>query len=510
MNQPANARTSASLLTLVLAAGTLSGCAVGPDYQGPPTLDMPAAFSAADADAKTAGTRKQDEAALRELAAWWQQFGDAQLTSLIVRAAEGNLDLKIASARIAESRALLGISEANFWPTVNADGSYNYSRFSENSSNGGRFPSGADNDFRAGVNASWEVDVFGRVRRGVEAATADLAAQEELRRDLTLMLAADVARTYTTYRSLQARVLIAQANINSQQESLNLANSRFKAGLSSELDVAQSTTQLANTKAAIPTLQIAARQNLHSLSVLLGKAPAALAQELDETKPVPTAQPDVALGVPSELLRRRPDIRQAERNIAATSARIGVATADLFPQFTIVGSFGFEAENFAKLFDTNSRYWGIGPALRWNIFDFGRINNNIKASEAREQQSVATYEKTVLNALRETEDALVGYAKEQLRYTALTESSIASRRALDLAKAQYQAGTIGYFQVLDAERVKLLVEDSLAASSAVITNNLITIYKSLGGGWSLYTKPDSSETSPSPVAPAPAPPTPNS
>ena len=475
-------RTAAALM---MAAGlaVLGGCNVGPEAKAP----EPTQVDGWSASLAGAGLSPDPVAN----AAWWEQFNDPALNSLVQRAVEGNKDLAIAAARVREARAARGVVAADSLPTLDASGGYTRSQNSE-TTRGGRFNPGSSESFdtyQAGFDANWEIDLWGRVRRSVEAADADVAAAEEARRDTLVVLLGEVGRNYVEVRSLQRRLEIARANIRSQSQSLDLTTSRFNAGLTSELDVAQARSQLANTQAVVPSFESALEQTLNRLAVLTGQQPGALKAEFAQTGPLPAPPEVVAIGMPGDALRRRADVRRAEREISAATARIGVATADLYPRVRLLGSFGFQTSQFASLFDGDSRAWSVGPSISWNVFDGGRIRSNIKVFQAREQQALLGYQRTVLGALEEANNAIVAYDKERQRRARLMEAEVAARRAVALSEAQYQAGKVAFLQVLDSQRSLFAAQDNLAASDAVVSANLVAVYKALGGAWEPFEQP---------------------
>jgi len=457
-------------LVLVLSLVAMAGCAVGPDFERPET-EMPAGWAGSTA-AVGAQAGESTEASLAE---WWTVFQDATLTSLIERAVESNLDLKLAEARIREARAARGVAASAFGPTADATGSF---RRSQATGNGP-----VANQYQAGFDAGWELDIFGGTRRAVEAADADLQAAEEDRRDVLVTLTAEVARTYIELRAFQQQLDIGQRNLAAQERSVELSEKRFQAGFVSSLDVANAKAQVATTTAEIPLLEASVRQTIYSLSVLLALDPAALVEELSPPTAIPPAPPTVPVGVPSDLLRRRPDIRAAEAGIHATTARIGVATADLFPKVNLAGSIGWQAGDLGSLFDTASRFSSLGPSVSWSLFQSGRIRSNIEVQKALEEQSFIAYRQTVLAALEEVEDALIASEKEQERRHALVEALDANRKAVDLATQLYSQGQTDFLSVLDAQRSLYSSEDALAQSTRTVSTNLVALYKALGGGW---------------------------
>jgi NodT family efflux transporter outer membrane factor (OMF) lipoprotein len=462
----------ATALSLVLA-----GCAVGPNYQ-PPNPPMPASYGQPTTRPLTA-----------DIARWWATFNDPMLESLIRRGIDSNLDLQLAQSRIRESRAARGVAGAGYWPTVDANASFQRNSRSNNtatfSGTGGgvNFGPRETDLYEVGFDSTWEIDVFGAVRRSVEAADADIQASIENRRDVLITLLGDVAQNYIVLRGRQRQLDITQANLKSQQQTLDLTQARFKAGLVGELDVARAQAQVAATTSLIPQFEQQLQQSIHRLSVLLGEEPQALVAELGPVGPIPSGVGVVPTGLPSDLLRRRADIRRAERQLAAQTARIGVATADLFPRFSLTGSLGLQSQKFSNLFENNSLFWGIGPGVTWNIFNAGRVRSNIEVQNARQEQALVTYQQTVLNSLEEVENALVAYDREQSRRVSLAQAVDANRRAVDLANQLYSRGLVDFLNVQESQRNLLVAEDTLAQSDALVSTNLVSLYKALGGGW---------------------------
>src|SRR5258706_228366 len=381
-------------LPIIWALSLLSGCAVGPNYR--------AHQSKAPAQWKEslAGGETNSSAATTE---WWKNFNDSELDSLVGRAVRSNLDLRIAEARVCEARAQYGIASADLWPTVDGSSSYARQRQSANQPLLGSLPSNLKNDipfennvYQAGFDASWEIDVFGGKRRAKEAAGAQVSASEFGRRDVLITLLGDVARNYVELRGYQGRLVIANENIEAQESALAITRDRFANGLASDLDVQQASTVLATTRAEVPTLESSIEKSIHRLEVLLGEQPGTLQAELSELSPIPAQPPLVPVGLRSELLLRRPDIRQAERQLAAATANIGVAKADLFPKFYLTGAGGFQSISASDWFTSGSKFWSIGPTMQWRIFDARHVRSNIKIQDARQEEALAIYERTVL------------------------------------------------------------------------------------------------------------------
>lgn len=478
----------------------LAGCTVGPDYRAPKT-QMPESY----------GQYKNAPATRPvSLSQWWKTFDDPTLDSLIVKALESNQDLRIAEARVREARALRNIAGAAQWPNVDVSASYNRTRRSENISGfngaggapssggagGGAFNFGPrDDDFyQAGFDATWELDIFGGVRRSLEAASADLAAVEENRRDVLVSLLAEVARNYLELRGLQRQRAVALANVESQRQTLELSTSRFKAGVANELDVKRSEALVATTESAIPALEASIQRAIHRLNVLEGRQPESTLIDLTNDAKLPSAAGQVPIGLPSDLLRRRADIRRAERELAAATARIGVATADLFPKFSLTGSIGQQSSDLSDLAKSSSTFWSLGPTFRWPIFTAGRIRQNIKMQNARQEQAAARYEQTVLLALEDVENALVNYGKEQDRFRFLDAAVKANRRSVEMASELYNRGLIDFLSVLEAQRALFASEDQLITSEKSLSSYLVALYKSLGGGWEENTTAKSAES----------------
>jgi len=437
------------------------------------------------------------------LTEWWTTFHDPELDSLIRRAAESNLDLRIAVSRIREARAARGVSASRLYPDINASGQYQRLRTSANllpsaaiaqtfggaGSAAGAAPpplafGGVEQDiWQDGFDASWELDIFGGVRRSVEAAMADIGAAEENRRDVLVSLLAEVARNYVELRGLQSQLAIARENLRSQQQTLELTQSRFRAGLTGQLDVTRAQTQVSTTESVIPTFQTGIRQSLHRLAILLAKPPDALADELTSPAPIPTGPSAIPVGLPSELLLRRPDIRRAERQLAAATARIGVATADLYPRFSLNGQFGFQSTQFKSFFDYDSRMWAFGPAITFPIFNAGRIRFNIRIQNERQQQSLFQYEQTILVALADVENALVDFRNQQDRRRSLADAVASARQSVELSTELYQKGLTDFLTVLEAQRSLFTTQDALARSERDVAAALVALYKALGGGW---------------------------
>ena len=471
-------------LFLASAAVVITGCAVGPDYH-PPKSQTPANWSEPQLGGVTNTTMP--------LVSWWKTFDDPELNSLIERAVATNHDLRIADGRLRQARALrLGVA-SDLGPTINGSAGYTDARQSRNSipfkTSG---PGGAaissnvlfqTDLYDAHFDASWEIDVFGGRRRALQQANALVVSAQEDRRDVLVSVLAEVARNYIEVRNFQQRLAITQKNIKAQRDAVDIARSRFNAGLASELDAKQAEALLATTQAQVPVLETSLKQGVHRLGVLIGRQPGALLVELSQTAPIPAPPPEVPVGLPSDLLRRRPDVRRAERQLAADTANVGVQTAELFPKFTLTGVAGFQSFAVSDWFSGGSKYWSAGPTVTWRILDLGHVRSQIQAAKAQAQQSMVAYEKTVLTSCEDAENALVAYANEQVRYRALSDAVAANRQSLEFANDRYAKGLADFLNVVDAERSLYQTEDQLADSQSTVSVNLVALYKALGGGW---------------------------
>ena len=470
-------RTAVASLLLIFAS-----CTVGPDYR-PPSLALPPAW--------LEGWNYGIDSSPADLSRWWAQFNDPILDALVQRAVKSNFDLAVAQARIREARAAVGASDAELWPTLDGAASYGRSRTSANASGSGNQSGGASSSsqgdlehlFKAGFDAAWEIDIFGGARRRIEAGEAALDAATEERRSVLVTLLGEVARNYIELRAWQRRLAVAQENLTAQRETLRLTKVRFDAGLAGDLEVAQAEGQTQTTTAQIPLLESALRQTVYRLDLLLAGRPGLLRSELAEPAMIPALPPQAQVGMPVELLRRRPDIRRAERQLAAATAQVGAATADLYPKFSLTGVFGLQSISASDWLVGRSRFWSIGPTITWPLFDGGKIRANIEIRNAQQEQAFHLYEKSVLTGLADVESALVNYNKEQTRYRALLEAASANRRAVRIAEDLYSHGLVAFLNVLDAQRGVYAAEDDLAQSEANMAANLVALYKALGGGW---------------------------
>jgi NodT family efflux transporter outer membrane factor (OMF) lipoprotein len=463
-------------LTVFFIWQSLTGCAkVGPDYLKPDPV-APAAWQAPLNRGLSLEPSEQ-----QVLAKWWTLLKDPLLDSFIQEAIAGNLDLEQARARLLQARANRDISSAGLFPNLDVSGSVIKSRSSGDRGNGTEATS-----YSTGFDAGWELDLFGGKRRSVEAAQAQLEASRDDLRDVLVSLLAEVALNYVDVRTFQARLQIAGDNLASQQETFELIEARYQSGLANELALQQARYLAAGTRAQMPTLRTSLFSAANRLAVLLGRTPGSLTEQLQDMVPLSALPLSIAVGIPAETLQRRPDIRRAERLLAAQTAQIGAATADLYPSFRLNGSIGLEALSAGRLFNSGSGSYSFGPSFSWAIFDAGAIAANIRLQSSLQQEALAGYKATVLSALEEVENALVAYAEEQERHEALKESAEAAELASTLAEIQYQAGLINFTEVLDARRSLLSFQDQLAESTATMTGNLIRLYKALGGGWTSF------------------------
>ena len=462
----------------LLAALTLGGCTVGPDYE-PPRVDMPAGWVSPTSAEPAAATQPSVavEVAPPQIARWWAHFNDPVLESLVLRALENNLDLRIATIRVREARAARRVARAGLYPLVDVNGSYRRSR-------SGVGDNATERDsYQAGFDASWEIDIFGGVRRGVEAADAEVRAVIEDRRDVQVTLASEVALAYLDVRAIQRQLAISRSNLELQRRSYDLTRRRFEAGFETGLDAANAESIVANTESLIPLQQASLRQTLYALGVLLGREPGALVEELSAEAPIPVAPAEVPVGLPSDLLRRRPDIRRAEAQLHAATARIGVAASELYPRFALTGSLGLSGEDVSALSSRGNSFWSIGPSASWPLFDAGRIRANVAIRTAAQEQALLSYRATILNALNEVENSLAVYVAEQQHRRALLTVVEAERRAVELSTALYRQGETDFLNVLVAQRSLYSSEDALVQSDRNVAANLVRLYKALGGGW---------------------------
>ncbi len=476
------------LIIVICLALLLGGCAsVGPNYQRP-VLEAPAQW--------TESREKAGAALGLEEIAWWKAFNDPVLNGLIEQAAESNLDLEQARARILQARADVTKAGAAFLPSVKATGSVTSTQGGTSTiTNGtGTITSGssapqslataAGTIFQAGFDASWEIDVFGGTRRSVEATRARLEASTEDLRSTLLTLLGDLAKNYTDLRANQAQMEITRRNLETQQQTLEVTRERFRLGLTTYLDVAQAEAQKASTESNLPTYEAAVKQSIHRLGILLGKEPNALKGKLATTSPLPSARGVMTTGLPSDLLTRRPDLRQVERQLAAASADIGVAKAELYPKFDLTGTLGLQGDNVSKFLKISSgRYWSVIPGVTWNLFDGGKARATVKNKQAVYEENLAKYRSSFFKALEDVENSLAAYYAEQTKRRILAESVRANQEAVTLAQERYRKGLTNFLDVLTAENSLYTAQSNLSKSEANILTDLISLYKALGGGW---------------------------
>jgi len=469
----ASARNAAQLLPIaVLASLAFTSCASVESEPPRSEVELPATW-------RESAAGSSEEPA--QLANWWGRFEDPLLASLVERAALGSHDLRQAIARMREARAWSAIAGGERLPSIDARASYQRVRNSENTAF-----SFIDEDydvFAAGFDASWELDLWGRVAHAVAAAEADFEASVEDARAVALSSGAQAAASYVDVRALQRRLELARGNLDLQQQTVQLVRGRYEAGLVGERDLAQAATNLESTRARVPPLEGALRAAENRMAVLVGLAPGALARELAEPAPIPSGAAQLALGVPAELLRRRPDVRRAERQLVAESARRGVAEAERLPRLTLGGTLGFESEEPGDLIESASSAFGLGPSLRWTLFDGGRLRQRVEVQDARVEQAQLRWEQTILLALEEAENALTAWVREDARRAALEAAAQQARRAVELARTQYREGVADFQAVLGSERALTELDDALAQSQGALASGLVSIYRALGGGF---------------------------
>jgi multidrug efflux system outer membrane protein len=460
----------------VIMALAASGCTVGPNYR-PPSTQMPVHFSESVPHAAASHLPEQ----------WWTMFHDSELDALIEQALRLSPDIESAEAHVREARALAGIAGALTQPSVTADGAYERTHGSDRVPigvpPGGLGPGMDSNYWQAGFDASWEIDIFGGQRRNVESAKAGYAAAVNTRDDVALSVAAEVARAYVDLRGAQRQLTVARQNLALQADTLELTRSLLAAGLAPVLDSLQAQAELAETKASIATIEGEARNDLYKIGVLAGRPPEVLLTELEQPQPIPHAARSIPVGLPSDLLRRRPDIRAADRRIAAANAKIGVATADLYPHFFLTGQAGLESLNTGTFINPTAGYFAVGPNVSWLIFDAGRVRFSIEAETARTDAATAAYEHIVLSALQDVESALVNVAKTEERRRHLEEERSADDQAVAVAQRLYRQGLEDFLRVLVAETSLAETEQRLAAAEAESANAVVSLCKALGGGW---------------------------
>ena len=486
--------TFATLIELALPlVGLLSSCAVGPNFVKP-TPELPAKWSGQALRGSAHGGEKVSEAAEPPID-WWRSFSDATLTSLVERSAAANLNVREAVLRIEEARAQRSVAGAGLWPSLGANAEFTRERLSLNTPNGAIFGVGSAipglprgifanpfNQYQLGLSASWELDLFGRVRRQVEAADASTLAAIEDERDVLISLESDVGETYLDLRGAQLKRSIVAESLRTQRDVLELTRQRSRAGQTTDLDVENAASEVSSTEAQLPVLDREITQDINQLSELMNREPGALRTELLSARPVPPVPPLVPIGLPSDLARRRPDVRRAEANLHAATARVGVAVAGLFPRFTLSAAGGYQSEGLSKLIGAASRFASVGPTLELPVFDAG-AHATVRLSDVEAKEAGIDYARTVLGALHEVENVLAAYGADQDRRVSLTAAVASSRSALELARDRYETGITSFLEVLDAERTLEQNQLALADSTTAVSTDLVALYKALGGGW---------------------------
>jgi NodT family efflux transporter outer membrane factor (OMF) lipoprotein len=471
-----------------------AGCTVGPDYAKP------------DADVETRWLNQSNpriNPRETQLGEWWKVFKDPDLDRLVAEARRQNLTLQLAGVRILEARAQLGIATGGEYPQLQQlNGDLGFQQISQHAPNTTGFIDRNFGSVGIGFDAGWELDLWGKFRRGVESSLANLDASVAGYDDALVSLTAEVVRTYVLLRTNEARIRVARDNVKIQQRTLEIADALYAGGLITELDFLQAKSLLNSTLAVIPPLQAGVRQAKNALGVLLGQPPGRIDSYVAAARPIPVAPAEVAVGVPADLLRRRPDIRLAERQLATQSALIGVAKADLYPHFSLLGSINLRASDAAltfasggaselgDVFNAKSFQYFIGPSLSWDIFNYGRITNQVRVEDARFQQLIADYRSAVLNAAKEAEDAAIGFLKSQEQRNDLQQTYEAAKRSTELSLYQYREGLVDYQRVLDSQRNLVASQENLVRVSGDIATNLAALYKALGGGWETRTEKD--------------------
>ncbi|MGU7782141.1 efflux transporter outer membrane subunit [Burkholderia sp. PU8-34] len=475
-------RRSRPIAALAAAAfcAWLAGCTVGPDYVAPHPA-LPATYAERPAAPPLATAQAAPDL-------WWKNLGDPVLDRLIDDALRSAPDLDAAEARVREARARQGIAGSAYYPTLEAGAAYDRTHGSANVPVGvqpGGLGKGTNgNLYQAGFDASWEIDVFGGTRRTVESADASYDAAVAERGDAMLTLLAEIARNYVELRGAQRRLAVARDDAALQRDALALTRSQFDAGLASRLDVLRAQAQVSDTESDIPAFEADARAAIYRIGALVGHPPEQVLAELDAPGPIPAPVADVPIGLPSDLLKRRPDIRAAERRLAAANARIGVAQSDLYPHFSLTGVAGLQSLDASSFLTMPSRYLKVGPNISWLIFDAGKVRFAVRAEQARTDEAAAVYRRTVLGALRDVETALSSYGRTQVRRDRLADEVKADRDAVTVATRLYRQGLTDFLPVLDAERALHAADDKLAQTERDTALALVALYKSLGGGWS--------------------------
>ena len=462
--RPVTLLSTSLVLALAAACGTVGEDYVEPEFESAEMTEwngrLDGVLTAGDLDPEV-------------LASWWTTLGDPELDALVARAATANLDLRTAGAQLRAARAQRGIGEAAQGPVAGARAGASTTEVD----------AGSSELYSAGLDASWELDLFGGIERGIEAAQADLEAAEEARRDVLVSVLAEVALNYVELRTLQRRIELVETNLGLQEEGLVIVRAKYDAGAATRLDLDRTIASLEGVRALVPSLRQQEDQVKNRLAVLLGQAPGALEGELRDYRPLALPGLEVAVGVPAEVLRRRPDVRRSERQLAAETARVGVAIADLYPKLSLTGTVGLESGATSSLFESAARLFTLGSRLQWNLFDRGRTRQQIEIQNARQEEALIGYERSILLALEDVQNAVTAFTQEQIRHRSLVTAEESATRAAALAQSRYASGDTDYLAVIDADRARLAAQDDLALSEGTILADLVRLYKALGGGW---------------------------
>ncbi len=481
-----NVNSAAVLIAAGLSAVIFSGCMVGPEYHPPQPTVAPSAWEGVS-EIPVVNEPYVVTAQTADLTRWWRQFNDPILNELVEEAVKANLDLKIAETSLRQARALRGIALGALWPSVAASVSYQRLHDAAN------MPGNRTEDlYQSGLDAVWELDLFGGFRRNFEAAGANVQAAIENIRDVQVSLIAEVALDYIQLRGYQQQIVIAQNNLKAQQHTADITRRLDIAGFDSALDVAEAESNVASTESQIPVFETSAQQSIYALSVLLAQPPAALLEKLSPAGIIPGIPAKIPAGLPSELLRRRPDIRQSEAQLHAATAQIGVAVAQLFPSFSLTGSVNWQSNMLRTWWTNAGRSFSFGPSANWPVFQGGAAISNVRLQEALRDQSFITYQKTVLAAFQDVENALFAFKKEQEHRKSLSDAVLANQKAVDLSLQLFTEGQIQFLNVLEAQLSLYTSQNALVQSEDNIATDLIAIYKALGGGWndSALSSPD--------------------
>ena len=471
------------------SCAVLGGCMVGPNVRQP-KMAMPATWAksaqprpstTAPATAPVAVSKVTNAPA--HLAQWWENFHDPELTTLVQEAARSNLTLQQATQQIIESREIRNADAAVLGPFVNAAGAYQHSRSSKNIGPGGNFGPSESDLYQAGFDATWELDFFGQIRRGVQAANANYHAAIENQRGVWVTLLSELANDYMTLRGVQRQIAVTNANLKTQRHTATILEQQIGGGLSTSLALANAKAQVDTTESQLPELRIQEKQLIYAISILLGKPPQAMEKQLSVPRPIPPVPPVVPIGLPSQLLLRRPDVREAEEQYAAATANVGVAEGNLFPQFTINGNLGYAASDVTKWFNTSSLTYGIGPSVSWSILNWGQVRSNIDQQKAIRIQAFLNYRQTVLQALDDVNSALAAYTREQLHEKLLFEAVAQNQKAVDYSTQLFENGLTDFLNVLSAQQALYISQDALVQSQSAVSTDLVALYKALGGGW---------------------------